>query len=206
MVAEVRTRSARAEAFFEKGAFYVQERRGARGERSAIYNSKGEPLGSVVQQVNFGKQFVRIFLKSSLLPFRIEIRDTSDQRIASIRRGWTIVRSRIEILDAQDDVIGFLKHKENSRKPRIKVFNDEGRKIGELAGNQATWDMNIIDPEYVPFGHITEYAPETTPGATTGKETYFVSVDNNAISGPERQVILTTAIAIERLLHENLLG
>ncbi|RYZ22542.1 MAG: hypothetical protein EOO16_08720 [Chitinophagaceae bacterium] len=204
MVAELKTSSTKADAFLGAGAYYVEERRSAisGGNRSLLYDEAGQPAGALIQRTSFMNRFWRFFLKSALLPFRVELHDTAGKPLAGIRRGWTIVRSRTEIIDGHENVIGFVKHKEKARKPRIKVFNGEGKKIGEVTGSKGNWDMNIIDQEYMRLGQIVEFAPDTTPGDTRGKDTYFVSIDGNGAS-EERKLLLIVAIAVDRLIEHH---
>ncbi|TCJ12678.1 hypothetical protein EPD60_15580 [Flaviaesturariibacter flavus] len=203
MVAELKTSATKADAFFGVRSYYVEERRTAigGGNRSRLFDDAGHPAGALIQRTGFAIRFWRIFLKASLLPFRLELHDNSGRTVAAIRRGWTILRSRTEIVDGRDKVIGFLKHKDTARRPRIKVFNEEGKKIGEVTGTTGTWDMNIIDREYLHLGQIHAFAPETTPGETRGQDTYFVNIDGEGATPRERRLLLIVSIAIDRLLE-----
>lgn len=191
------------EAFFGRKSFYVEERRGPLKSRNefGIWDEAGVRIGGLLQEVSVASFFWRIFLSPSLLPFHFHICDKQGRSIASIRRGWTIFVSRTEVLDSKGQVIGYLKHKERSRKPRLKIFNAEGKKIGEITGTQAHWDMSIIDRDYHSFGSIREFDAKTTPGETAGKDTYFITLQREALSGAERSVMLVIAIAIDRLLQ-----
>ncbi|GAB4093033.1 hypothetical protein GCM10028786_19600 [Flaviaesturariibacter terrae] len=193
------------DSFFDRSAFYVQEHRGALKARNefAIWDSSGQRIGSLLQHISVAGFFWRVFLKSSILPFRFELLDRQGRVQGAIRRGWTIFVSRTEVVDARGTVIGFLKHKYRSRKPRIKVYNAEGKKIGEIAGSQSVWDMDIIDRDYHRFGSIQEFDPRSTPGDTNGKNTYLVELHREALSDSERRAMLSTAIAVDRLILEN---
>ncbi|GAA4341581.1 hypothetical protein [Flaviaesturariibacter amylovorans] len=205
MVAEARTEHVqRPEPFFGRSEFYVEERRGSvkRHNEFAIYDGTGSRIGVLLQPVSVAMHFWRIFLRSSLLPFRFVIQDGQGRRIASIRRGWTLLVSRTEITDGSDNVIGYLKHKLRSRKPRLKIFNGEGKKIGEIAGTPGAWNMDIIDREYISFGAITQ-DHRGDASAIKGKDVYRVLLTREALEGLDRQVMLIAAIAIDRLLLEN---
>ncbi|RYY41683.1 MAG: hypothetical protein EOO08_00720 [Chitinophagaceae bacterium] len=193
------------EAFFGRKSFYVEERRGKMKRRNefAIWDEDGQRIGSFLHEVSLSSFLWRIFLSASLLPFRFDIRDRQGRNVSSIRRGWTILVSRIEVLDAGGNIIGYLKHKERSRKPRLKIFNGGGKKVGEITGTQANWDMAIIDCDYNAFGSIREFDAKTTPGDTAGKDTYFITLQREALSGPERLAMLTVAIAIDQVLRTN---
>ncbi|RYY64845.1 MAG: hypothetical protein EOO12_08550 [Chitinophagaceae bacterium] len=194
-----------ADAFFAGNAFYVEERRGRLRSRNefGIWDGSGQRVGSLVQRVSLAGHFWRIFLKSSVLPFRFQVTDRQGRPVAAIRRGWTLLVSRTEVVDSRNEVIGFLKHKYRSRKPRLKVFNAEGKKIGEVTGTQSSWDMAIIDRDYQSFGSIREFDPKNTPGDTRGKNTYFIELSSESMSPEERRVMLVTAISIDRLILEN---
>lgn len=194
-----------ADPFFAGNAFYVEERRSGLRSRNefTIWDRTGQRHGTLLQSVSVAGHFWRIFLKSSILPFRFQFTDRQGRRVASIRRGWTLFVSRTEVLDAGGQVIGYLKHKYRSRKPRLKVFNAEGRKIGEVTGTHSNWDMDIIDRDYHAFGSIREFDPKTTPGDTQGKDTYFIELTREALPPADRRVMLITALAIDRLIIEN---
>jgi hypothetical protein len=191
--------------FFEKNAYYVEEHRGSAKGRNefGIWDENGGRLGTLVQRVSLSGKFLRIFLKSSLLPFKLEFIDRNGSSIAGIRRGWTVFVSRTEVFDGRGNVVGFLKHKYRSRKPRLKVFNNEGRKIGEITGTSGAWDMSLIDRDYHPFGHIAQIDSRAAPGEVRGKTGYFISFSRPALIPSDRRVMLVSAIAIDRLLISN---
>ena len=194
-----------ASDFLTGNAFYVEERRGRLRSRNEfrIWDSTGERIGTLLQRIPLAGHFWRIFLKSSVLPFHFQLIDPQDRPAGAIRRGWTLLVSRIEVLDGRDNVIGYLKHKYRSRKPRLKVFNAEGKKIGEVNGTQSSWDMALIDRDYHGIGSIRKSDPATTPGDTRNKNTYFVELTRNDLPSNERRLLLITAIAIDRLILEN---
>jgi uncharacterized protein YxjI len=200
MVAAARKQTARAEAFFGSDTFYVEKRQSGRPRQCYIFDSAGTLTGQLASPQSLGTHFWRIFLKSALLPFRFEVRDAAGAMIGAIERGWTMFRSRIEIVDAQENIVGFLRHKRNSRKPRIKIFNTEGRKIGEITGARTDGDMEIIDRDYRPIGHITGNVTDSTPGATRGKSTYCISLGGEP--GPDQEVILLVALIADRMLPQ----
>jgi hypothetical protein len=46
-----------------------------------------------------------------MLPFLLELKDTNDNLLVSVERGWTFWMSKITIINSNQEIVGYIKQK-----------------------------------------------------------------------------------------------
>ncbi|MDP6046945.1 MAG: phospholipid scramblase-related protein, partial [Phycisphaerae bacterium] len=119
----------------------------------------------------------------------------------SIRRGFTLFRSKVDVLAADGTLVGWFKSKVWTIGVSFRVFNAEGREVALVKGDWKGWNFRFLDSEQNELGTITK------KWAGVGKE-LFTSADNyiialNGESEPNRAALLLAAgLAIDTVYKE----
>ncbi|MBN2714186.1 MAG: oxidoreductase [Planctomycetes bacterium] len=121
---------------------------------------------------------LRLAVNKQMLPTRVDIYEgaVAEGRPAfSIKRGFTLLRSKIDILSPEGEVLGWFKSKMFSLGGAFRVFDAQGNEVALVQGNWKGWDFKFLD------GSGNELGCVTKKWSGIGKE-LFTSADNYIIS------------------------
>lgn len=184
--------------FFASGVVYVA-RGGSSREHSTILNESGERIGFIQESRGIAIEFARLFIKSTSLPLLVNICNADGETLASLRRGWGLSNPRLEIIDARQNIVGFVRQKDRSQRPRVKVFNPDGKKIAEITAGNGASELFIIDRDYHAFGQIIPNPPLPN-NREKGKATIQITLNKRANPGDDFELTMIAALAVQTIL------
>jgi len=137
-----------------------------------------------------------------MTPFKIEITDTSGNKVIEIRRGISIFLSKVEVFDGRGTYIGGFKQKLFSIGGKFNVLDKDDNPVCLLKGKWTGWDFRFMAGE-------KELAHVSKKFAGFGKE-LFTSADNyvldiNAeVPGDSnlKKLIIAAVMCIDMVLKE----
>jgi uncharacterized protein YxjI len=109
-----------------------------------------------------------------MTPFHIEIRTPEGAKVLSIKRGMSLLLSKVEVLDENDKIVGYFKQKFFTIGGKFDVFNAQEQIVCTLKGKWTSWDFRFMRGE-------TELASVSKKWAGLGKE-LFTTADNYMLS------------------------
>jgi uncharacterized protein YxjI len=191
--------------FFETSSYFIDEKVNMFKFENAykVYNGQGELIGSIVQRLTAGQKLLRLLLNKAMLPFRLDIMDSSEQIQASITRGWTFVVSKINVLDASGEPIAVVKQKFKFLKPEFLIFHPSGQLIASIKGDWKAWNFTINDNNAQPIGMINKKWAGAMKELFTTADKYNVSIDSDKVSNKGKIAIVASAITIDMVLKES---
>jgi uncharacterized protein YxjI len=160
-----------------------------------ILNTREDHLGFFTKMFRF-TDFRR------MTPFHIEIKTTNGEKVLSVKRGFTILRSDVEVFDERDKLIGIFKQKFFSFGGRFDIQDKEGRDLCTVQGKWTGWSFSFKKGD-------TELAHVSKKWAGMGKE-FFTSADNYVLQihnnvpkdDAARPLILAAVMCIDMVFKE----
>ncbi len=189
--------------FLNNNIFVIDEKVGMfKFENSyAIYNSESATIGKIQQNISGFPKFLRLFFNKNMLPFQLDIKDSQENILASLSRGWTFFMSEITIRDEKGEAIATLKQK-FGLKLKFEIKDPLDRKIGTIQGNWSGWEFTITDEEEKMIGTISKKWNGLSKELFTSADKYIVEL-NNAIGDPKkRMAVIAAATTIDMIGHE----
>ena len=137
-----------------------------------------------------------------MTPFHVELRTPEGQNILSVKRGFSILDSRVEVFDELGQLAGTFSRKFFSIGGKFDVLDAQGSLICMLQGKWTSWDFRFIKGK-------NELAKVSKKWAGLGKE-LFTTADNYMLtiddSVPEndaaRILIMAAVLCIDMVLKE----
>jgi uncharacterized protein YxjI len=137
-----------------------------------------------------------------MTPFHIEVTTPEGAKVLSIRRGISILLSKVEVLDEHDRVVGRFRQKFFSIGGKFDVLDANDNTVCTLKGKWTSWDFRFMRGD-------TELAAVSKKWAGLGKE-LFTSADNYMLSiaptvaatDPNRILIMAAVMCIDMVLKE----
>ncbi len=137
-----------------------------------------------------------------MTPFHVEVSTPQGQRVLSIKRGFSLIRSKVEVCDEHERVVGSFRQRLISIGGKFDVLDTQGQTICTLQGKWTSWDFRFMRGE-------RELAHVSKQWAGLGKE-LFTSADNYMLEikpdvgadDPVRILIMAAVLCIDMVLKE----
>jgi uncharacterized protein YxjI len=137
-----------------------------------------------------------------MTPFHVEIRTPEGTKVLSVKRGFSLLLSKVEVLDENDKVVGYFKQKFFSIGGKFDVLNASESIVCTLKGKWTSWDFRFVQGN-------TELASVSKKWAGLGKElfttadNYMLSINNQAtVENNTRILIVAAVMCIDMVLKE----
>ena len=172
-----------------------------------IYDPKTKEIILHCREKNLNPVYkiVRLFLTDfkALTPFEIDIRGLDGKRIIKVKKGLSLILSKIEVFDENDKLIGLFKQKLFPNfYPKFQMFDEKENLVSMLKGNLIGWNFEFLKDE-------NTIATVTKKWSGIGKE-MFTSADNYILeikdtidkADPLRLLIFAAVISIDMVFKE----
>ena len=172
-----------------------------------IYDPKTKEIILHCREKNLNPVYkiVRLFLTDfkALTPFEIDIRGLDGKRIIKVKKGLSLILSKIEVFDENDKLIGLFKQKLFPNfYPKFEMFDEKEKLLSKLKGNLIGWNFEFLKDE-------NTIATVTKKWSGIGKE-MFTSADNYILeikdavdkADPLRLLIFAAVICIDMVFKE----
>jgi uncharacterized protein YxjI len=102
-----------------------------------------------------------------MTPFELEIRTPQGQKVITIKRGATFLRSTVEVIDDRSNVIGKFRQRLLSIGGKFDVLDPNDQLLCNLQGKILGWDFKFTSSDN------KEFATVTKKWAGLGKEMFY---------------------------------
>jgi uncharacterized protein YxjI len=154
------------------------------------------------EKLGFFTKMLRFTDYKRMTPFDVQIRTPDGQPVVRVKRGISILLSKVDVLDEHDQRIGGFKQKFFSIGGAFKVLGKDDQELCMLKGKWTSWDFRFMAGE-------NELAHVAKKWAGFGRE-LFTSADNYMLeissqvpaNNPVRQLIMAAVMCIDMVLKE----
>jgi uncharacterized protein YxjI len=191
-------------SFFDSNSYFIDEKVNAfKFENDyKVYNDKGDEIGNVMQRLSFGEKLLRLVVKKSMLPFRLDIMDVDGNLQASVSRGWTFFMSKITITDANGSLIGSIQQKFTIIRPSFKIFNSSDQLVAVISGDWRAWEFSITDSSDNQIGRISKKWAGVMKEFFTSADKYNVTINPGYTNPSNKIAIIASALTLDMVLKE----
>lgn len=190
----------------ERDLFLVKEHVGmfkAANNYDILDPETGQPV-LYCREPNLGI-FTKIFRFTDykrMTPFEIQIQDLNGKPIITVKRGISLLVSKVEVFDESNEKIGSFKQKLFSLGGAFTVLSPSDEPLCQLKGKWTSWEFRFLAGE-------NELAKVSKKWGGLGKE-LFTSADNYVLQisqdvppdQPVRQLIMAAVLCIDMVLKE----
>jgi uncharacterized protein YxjI len=193
-------------AVLQKSLFFVKEHVALfkAANNYDIYDPDTNTVIMECREPNLGflTKLLRFTDYKRMTPFQVEVRTPAGQKVLTVKRGISLVLSKVEVLDENDRSVGFFKQKLFSIGGKFDVLDTQDRVVCTLQGKWTSWDFRFMQGD-------RELASVSKKWAGLGKE-LFTSADNYMLSinsavaadNPARILIVAAVMCIDMVLKE----
>lgn len=149
---------------------------------------------------------LRLLLNKQLLPTRVSVYegasfDDEARLLFSIRRGVSLLKSRVEVLDRNGTPVGWLKSRLFTLGGAFQVFDATGNEIASVKGDWKGWNFRFLDRSEREVGTITKKWAGIGKELFTTADNYIISFNRTPEAG-EAVLLLAAGLAVDVIYKE----
>ncbi len=149
---------------------------------------------------------LRFLVNKQLLPTKVFVYEGDNPEdesrlVFSIRRGFTLFRSKVNIQDKSGAVVGWFQSKLFSMGGAFRVFEAAGNEVALVKGDWKGWNFRFLDNAGSELGSITKKWAGIGKELFTSADNYIISL--NQESAPAKAILLLAAgLAVDTVFKE----
>lgn len=169
-----------------------------------LFDESGRKIGEVKEEVpGFFRKLLKFTDFKTMLPFLVHFHDEDGAVYLSLKRKFSVFRSKVDVIDPNGHRLGWFKQKVFSLGGRFFIMSDEDRQLGEVKGDWKGWDFKVLDADGRQVGQITKKWAGIGKELFTSADNYVITVDEGlARTHPLRPLIFAAGICIDMVLKE----
>jgi len=138
-----------------------------------------------------------------MTPFEIEIKTPAGERILTVRRGITFLRSVVEVLDDKGIVVGKFRQRLLSIGGKFEVLDANERSLCMLKGKWTSWDFRFVSADNKEFASVSKKWAGLAKEFFTSADNYVLQINKDVPENhPLRVLILAAVMCIDFVLKE----
>ena len=195
---------------FDKNTYFIREHVGLlklTDTYDILDPETQEQIAVAKEKVGGLMILLRLMMNKQMLPTKVNIYQGNDPKneralIFSIKRGFTLFRSRVEVITADGQLLGWFKSKIWSIGGSFRVFDAGGNEVALVKGDWKGWNFKFLDNQKNEIGTVTKKWAGLGKELFTSADNYVISVNGNP--DPTRMMLLLAAgLAIDIVYKES---
>lgn len=189
-----------------RNLFFVKEHVGMfkASNNYDIYNPDNQEMimNCREEKLNFFTKMLRFTDYKRMTPFNVVIKTTTGEKILSVRRGISVILSKVEVLDENEKVVGKFKQKFFSLGGKFDVLDANDKVLCTLKGKWTSWDFKFVKDD-IEMARVTKKWAGMGKELFTSADNYILKIEDNIpAEHPIRLLILGAVMCIDMVLKE----
>jgi uncharacterized protein YxjI len=164
----------------------------------------GDQVGVAKEEVPGYVHVLRFLLNKQMLPTTVVVRDMDGERLFSIHRSFTFLRSKIIIRDGSNEEVGFFKSKLFSLGGGFYVFDHNGEQVAEVKGDWKGWNFRFLTVDGEKIGTVSKKWAGLAKELFTSADNYVIALEESVGETEDGNMLLLAAgLAIDIIYKEH---
>lgn len=154
------------------------------------------------EKFSFLTKIFRFSAYKRMTPFHVEVKDADGNPVLTVKRGFSLILSKVEAFDENGLLVGKFKQKLFSIGGKFDVLDANENKLCTLKGKWTSWDFKFAN-ENEEFAHVSKKWAGLGKELFTTADNYVLNIfDNVSPNDPKRILILGAVLCIDMVLKE----
>ena len=163
-----------------------------------------ELIGIAKEEPPGWAKWLRLLVKKHLMPTVVNIYEVEGMPpVASIKRGFTFLRSKINVVSGDGRALGYFKSKLISIGGGFHVYDHSDQKVAEVKGNWRGWDFQFLDSNGRQIGRVTKKWAGLGKELFTSADNYMISLSGGANNQDHAALLLAAGLAVDIVYKED---
>jgi uncharacterized protein YxjI len=166
-----------------------------------------EPLGIAKEKPGALVHLLRLFVNKKLLPTKVFVYEGTDPEneanlLFSIKRGASLINSKVNVLDENGQIVGWFKSKFFSLGGAFRVFDASGREVALVKGDWKGRNFQFLDSSNTEIGRINQQWAGLAKEMFTSADRYVITLNQQPSPGLAI-LLLAAGLAIDTVFKEH---
>ncbi|HEX3000109.1 MAG TPA: phospholipid scramblase-related protein [Armatimonadota bacterium] len=162
----------------------------------------GMQVAAIREQVpNILFKLLKFTDNKTLLPFTVDILDDNSMKLLTLKRPFTLFRSRVTIYDALGQKVGAFQQR-FSLGGKFDIYDAQDQQVARLQGDWKGWNFSLVGMDGQPMAAVTKKWAGLGKELLTSADNYVVSVQPTLTDEQLRRIVVAAAICIDMVLKE----
>jgi uncharacterized protein YxjI len=132
-------------------------------------------------------------------PFSFTISNKRGACLVKVQKGWTFLGATVSVFNERGKLVGFIKRKLFSLKPKMTILNAKNEQVGDLVGSFIGWNFTFTHRGDEKAKVTKEWAGMAKELFTTA-DNYVLSINETTEAGSQiRPMIFASVLCIDML-------
>jgi uncharacterized protein YxjI len=169
----------------------------------------GAVVATAIEDASAFRQLLKLVIPKTLLPFAVVLREAGagpegeGKPILTIRRGFTLLRSRVTVQRPDGQVLGSFHQRLLSIGGRFDIHDGKDVKVAELQGNLIGWNFEFKGTDGKSLGTVTRQWGGMGKELFTSADNYVVALQPHVDRVGMGPLLLAAALCIDMVLKEH---
>lgn len=190
----------------KKNVFFVKEHVGIfkAANNFDILDPENETLLMTCREEKLGflTKVFRFSAYKRMTPFHVEVKDAEGNPVLTVKRGFSLILSKVDVFDEKGLLVGKFKQKLFSIGGKFDVLDANETLLCTLKGNWTSWDFKFAS-DTEEFAHVSKKWAGLGKELFTTADNYILNIfENVSANDPKRILILGAVLCIDMVLKE----
>lgn len=138
-----------------------------------------------------------------MTPFEVVLTTPDGEKVLSVKRGISLLLSRVRVFDEEGNPIGGFKQKFFSLGGAFTVLDDQDQPLCRLKGKWTGWDFKFLGDNGQEFAHVSKQWAGIGKEMFTSADNYVLKINDDVPPDhPIRELIMAAVMCIDMVLKE----
>jgi uncharacterized protein YxjI len=200
------TQGRRGNSLLDRHTFFVKEHVGIlklTDTFDILDPQTNEQIGVAREEPPVWAKWLRLVVNKQMMPTVVNIYETEGTPpVASIKRGFALLRSKIRVVAGDGRSLGYFKSKLFSIGGGFHVYDHADQKVAEVKGNWKGWDFTFLDANGREIGKVTKKWAGLGKELFTSADNYMISLSNGGSNADHAALLLAAGLAVDVVYKE----
>ena len=154
------------------------------------------------ERIGMLTKILRLTDYGTMAPFHVDVETPEGEQVLSVKRGFSVMRSRVDVLNESDERVGGFKQKLLSIGGAFRVLGEDDRELCQLKGKWTGWDFRF-EADGVPLARVSKKWAGIGREMFTSADNYVLHIEDSVPpDNPIRTLIFAAVISIDKVLKE----
>ncbi len=154
------------------------------------------------EKLSFFTKLFRFSDYKRMTPFHVEVKDAAGNPVLTVKRGFSLILSKVDVLDENNQLVGRFKQKFFSIGGKFDVLDTSDNILCTLKGKWTSWDFKFAT-ENEEFAHVSKKWAGLGKELFTTADNYVLNIFENVPAGDSKRILILGAVlCIDMVLKE----